>query len=164
MHAAALADIDPVTVYGLMQLRVDVFVVEQECAYPELDGRDLEPSAVQYWCTDLDGAPIATARLLTDELPDGTALLRIGRVCTRHELRGNGLVRLLIDRIVSDIGDRPSVLDAQAHLEQMYARWGYVADGPQFVEDGIPHVPMRRGERRRRIPEQDRKSSPTLCE
>ncbi|GEE03288.1 UPF0039 protein [Gordonia spumicola] len=134
-----MADLDPVTLYGILRLRVDVFVVEQECAYPELDGRDAEPATLHYWCVDESGTPIATARLLTDEFE-----LRIGRVCVHGDHRGEGVTRVLLDRIVADIGDRTSVLDAQAHLEQMYARWGYTAYGPEFVEDGIPHIPMRR--------------------
>ncbi|GAA4679321.1 GNAT family N-acetyltransferase [Gordonia humi] len=144
VHSAPLVELDPATLHGILKLRVDVFVVEQNCPYPEIDGRDAEASTVHYWCADPDGSPIATARLLVDELPDGTTQMRIGRVCTRHELRGTGLTRAILDAVVTEIGERPSVLDAQKHLESMYGRWGYVADGPEFLEDGIPHVPMRR--------------------
>ncbi|MCO0634277.1 hypothetical protein NGH33_10095 [Micrococcus yunnanensis] len=48
------------------------------------------------------------------------------------------------DQAVARIGGRPSVLDAQAHRAHWDARWGYAPDGPEFLEDGIPHVPMRR--------------------
>ena len=47
-------------------------------------------------------------------------------------------------RALAVVGDRPSVLDAQSYLAHWYARFGYEASGPEFVEDGIPHVPMRR--------------------
>lgn len=144
VHRAPLIDLDPTTLHGILKLRVDVFVVEQNCPYPEIDGRDVEPTTVHFWCADPDGAPVATARLLVDELADGRKVFRVGRVCVRHELRGTGLTRAVMDEVVAVIGDAASVLDAQAHLDSMYARWGYVVDGPRFVEDGIPHVPMRR--------------------
>ncbi|MCF8605891.1 GNAT family N-acetyltransferase [Gordonia sp. HY442] len=144
VQRAPLLDLDPTTLHGILKLRVDVFVVEQNCPYPEIDGRDVEPTTIHFWCADPDGAPVATARLLTDDLPDGRKVFHIGRVCVRHELRGTGLTQALMGEIVAEIGDAESVLDAQAHLEAMYARWGYVVDGPRFVENAIPHVPMRR--------------------
>ena len=144
VHRAPLVDLDPATLHGILKLRVDVFVVEQNCPYPEIDGRDVEASTLHFWCADLDGSPVATARLLVDELADGPRIFRVVRVCTRHELRGTGLARAVLDAVVAETGDRPSVLAAQAHLESMYAGWGFVVDGPRFVEDGIPHVPMRR--------------------
>lgn len=144
VHSASLADLDPTTLHGILKLRVDVLVVEQNCPYPDIDGRDAEPTTIHFWCADPDGFVVATARLLVDELADGTQVIRVGRVCARHELRGTGLIRAILDAVVDEIGDRPSVLDAQARLKQMYERWGYVVAGPEFVEDGIVHVPMRR--------------------
>jgi ElaA protein len=58
--------------------------------------------------------------------------------------RGTGLAERLMRDALAVIGERPSVLDAQAHLEGFYARLGYVPTGPVFDDDGIPHVPMRR--------------------
>lgn len=69
---------------------------------------------------------------------------RIGRVVTAPRARGRGLSGLLVAAVVADHGGQPLVLDAQAHLERWYARHGFTAAGPPFVEDGIPHVPMRR--------------------
>ena len=66
----ALADLDPATLYRILALRSDVFVVEQDCVYPDPDGRDLEPDARQLWI-ERDGAVVATLRLLRD--PDGRA-------------------------------------------------------------------------------------------
>lgn len=141
------ADLDATILYGLLRLRVDVFVVEQQCPYPEIDGRDLEPTTVHFWCADDDGQVLATLRLLRDGPPDGDGELRIGRVCTAPEARGAGLTTRLFAAALEEIGDRPSVLDAQSHLTGMYERFGYAADGPEFLEDGIPHTPMRRDPR-----------------
>ncbi|GAA2385348.1 GNAT family N-acetyltransferase [Gordonia cholesterolivorans] len=150
VYASTASELDPITFYGLLRLREEVFVVEQDCAYHELDGRDVEPTTLHLWCADpVDGSPVATVRVLLDPLPDGETRHRIGRACVRPELRGTGLMRALLDRAVAYIADRPSVLDAQAHLAGLYSRWGYVPDGPEFVEDGIPHVPMRRDPARR---------------
>jgi len=59
MRSAGFAELSTYELYGLCRLRVDVFVVEQQCPYPELDGRDLEPDAVHLWF-EADGEPVAT--------------------------------------------------------------------------------------------------------
>ncbi|GAB6903809.1 GNAT family N-acetyltransferase [Kineosporia succinea] len=138
LHRQTWLDLDPLTAYALMRLRVDVFVVEQECPYPELDGRDLEPGAEHVWFEDASG-PTAYLRLLKD--PDGA--LRIGRVLTRADARGRSLAGRLVSASLEN-WPGPAVLDAQAHLTGWYARFGFEADGPEYIEDGIPHVPMRR--------------------
>lgn len=145
---SSVALIDPLRLYDLLRLRVDVFVVEQECAYPELDGRDVEPDAVMLWAEE-DEQVLATVRLLVDHADDTGAAaaadaLRIGRVATATAARGRGLAADLM-RLALDRADARLVrLDAQAHLEGWYARFGFVVDGPGFLEDGIPHVPMSR--------------------
>ncbi|WP_104431637.1 GNAT family N-acetyltransferase [Kineococcus xinjiangensis] len=139
LREAPLAAMDPTTLYALLRLRVDVFVVEQECAYPELDGRDLEPDALQLWA-EAGGSVAAAARLLRDA--DGRA--RIGRVVVAPGARGAGLAGRLLRRALELAGDVDVVLDAQSHLEPFYAGHGFVVDGPEFVEDGIPHLPMLR--------------------
>jgi ElaA protein len=138
VRAAAFADLDTRTLYAILRLRVDVFVVEQACAYPELDGRDLEATTAHLWTSDGTG-PTAYLRVLRD----GDAA-RIGRVCTRADSRGTGLAAELMQAALDRFADRPVILDAQAHLARWYARFGFGVDGAEFVEDGIPHVPMRR--------------------
>jgi ElaA protein len=139
-HVAAFADLAPGTVYALLRLRSDIFVVEQSCAYPDIDGRDLEPASRHVWLTDGPGeAPIAYLRVLDD---DGTA--RIGRVCVDRAHRGAGHAGSLMAAALEIVGRRPAVLDAQTYATSVYERAGFVADGPEYVEDGIPHVPMRR--------------------
>jgi ElaA protein len=139
-RTSSVALIDPLRLYDVLRLRVDVFVVEQECAYPELDGRDVEPDAVVLWAEE-DDRVLATVRLLVDHADDG---MRIGRVATAPQARGRGLAADLM-RLAIDRADGSLVrLDAQAHLEGWYARFGFAVDGPEFLEDGIPHVPMTR--------------------
>jgi ElaA protein len=138
-HVAAFAELDAHTLYALLKLRVDVFVVEQESAYPELDGRDLDPGTRHVWLPDDSGAPVAYLRIV--EEPGGA---RIGRVTTAPHARGGGLARRLMDTALRVIGDRPVRLDAQTYASGFYAGYGFTPDGPEFVEDGIPHVPMSR--------------------
>jgi ElaA protein len=139
---AAAADLDPVTLYRILELRVAVFVVEQRAAYPDLDGRDVEPDAELLWAEE-DGVVLATARILHD--PDA---LRIGRVATAPAARSRGvasaLMRLAVARCSELAPALPIVLDAQEHLAHWYARFGFAVSGAGFVEDDIPHVPMTR--------------------
>lgn len=139
LRRARFAELTPFEVYGLCRLRVDVFVVEQECPYPELDGRDVEPATEHLWFEDGDGTVAATIRVLDD---GGTRA--IGRVATAAGYRGRGLAAQLLHEGIALCGDAPITLGAQAHLEDWYARFGFRRSGPGYVEDGIPHVPMRR--------------------
>ena len=140
VNDALLTELDARTLHDILRLRIDVFVVEQACAYPELDGRDAEPDARQLWIAGDDGAMLATLRLLTDA--DGSA--RIGRVATAVSARGAGLAALLMDRALQLSAGRAAVLDAQGYLQGWYARFGFEVSGAHYVEDGIAHVPMRR--------------------
>ena len=141
VRSAPFADLDPLTAYGLWALRSEVFVVEQDCPYPDLDGRDLAPRTRHLWI-DRAGAPVATLRVLDDEADGGA--LRIGRVATARAWRGRGLAARLVTAVLDGAGERDVVLDAQSHLVDWYAVLGFVPDGPGFLDDGIPHTPMRR--------------------
>ncbi|MBO0839905.1 MAG: GNAT family N-acetyltransferase [Sciscionella sp.] len=139
LHRAWAADLTPTQLYAMLALRAEVFVVEQDSPYQDLDGRDLDPTTRHFWVSSDDG-PAAYLRLV--ELPDGA--LRIGRVCVAKRARGTGLARRLIEAALADVGDGECVLHAQAHLIGMYRAFGFSVDGEQYVEDGIAHVPMRR--------------------
>ena len=139
LRLASFADLDAPTLYAILRLRSEVFVVEQNCVYLDPDGRDAEPGTRHIWI-ERAGAIRAYLRILDDgRLP------RIGRVVTAPDARGSGLAGTLVAEALKVIGDRPSVLDAQAHLKNFYAKFGYEQTGPEFVEDGIPHIPMRKG-------------------
>lgn len=156
-------DLDAATLYDLLTLRIEVFVVEQACPYPDLDGSDLLAQTRHFWLEEKSGEVIATLRLieggptegggieggLIDEAPiegnpRGRRQFRIGRVCTRAAARGHGYATRLLQAALADVGADPCALNAQTYLIDMYARHGFVVDGDEFCEDGIPHVPMRR--------------------
>lgn len=131
-------DLDARTAYDVWRLRQQVFVVEQASPYPDLDGRDLEPTTRHMLLTD-EGALVGYLRLLDD----GDAA-RIGRVVVARSARGRGLADALMGAALKETGDRSVRLDAQVALTGWYARYGFAVTGPEFDEDGVRHAPMAR--------------------
>jgi ElaA protein len=145
VRVAAVGELDVRTSYLLWQLRESVFVVEQQCPYPELDGRDLEPTTRHVWVAVVgpDGEqPVAYLRVLDDG-----DVFRVGRVLVAAAHRGGGLAGVLMSRAHELCAGRPVVLDAQSYLVDFYTGLGYQVTGPEFLDDGIPHLPMRRAVR-----------------
>lgn len=142
LHRRLAADLSTAMVYALLQLRVEVFVVEQACPYQELDGQDLYRTTRHYWLAPRGEMerPQATLRLV--EPLDGQ--FRISRVCVVQQARGQGLVRRLLEAALAEVGDAPCVLDAQRHCIELYRAYGFVVEGAEFTEYGLVHVPMRR--------------------
>jgi ElaA protein len=131
-------ELDALTAYDVWRLRQQVFVVEQQSPYPDLDGRDGEPGT-RHLLSEADGTVLAYARVLDDG-----EWARIGRVLVAPEARGRGLAAELVRTALEVIGDREVRLDAQTGLRDWYASYGFVATGPDFDDDGVIHVPMRR--------------------
>ena len=130
--------LDARTAYDVWRLRQDVFVVEQACAYPDLDGRDVEPGTRHVLLRD-EQSVLGYARVLDDG-----DVWRIGRVVLAAAVRGRGLADALIGTALQVCPGRDVVLDAQSPLRDWYAGFGFAVSGPEFLEDGIPHLPMRR--------------------
>ena len=137
LRIAAFAELDAGTLYELLKLRAEVFVVEQECAYPDLDGRDDEPATRHVLLRDDDDL-LGYARVLEDG-----EVWRIGRVVLARDARGRGLADPLMHTALQVAKGRDVVLDAQTPLASWYATHGFEVDGAEFLEDGIPHLPMR---------------------
>ncbi|MHA7881079.1 MAG: GNAT family N-acetyltransferase [Saccharospirillum sp.] len=139
----AFDQLDTQTLYRLLQLRTQVFVVEQNCPYQDLDGRDFE---AWHLLGFQQGELVALARLLPPQGPNGA--VSIGRVITAATVRGQGLGDVLMRRAVQETERRfPQQaihLSAQAHLVSFYARFGFVAQGSNYLEDGIEHCLMIR--------------------
>lgn len=132
--------------YELWRLRQQVFVVEQASPYPDLDGRDLEPTTRHLLVhdDDADGEAGGPALVGCLRLLDDGDCLRIGRVVVTPAARGAGLGRVLMDEAMRLCGDREVRLDAQTGLRAFYSSYGFEVTGPEFDEDGVMHVPMRR--------------------
>ena len=142
------SDVDglgPRTAYDVWRLRQQVFVVEQDCPYPDLDGRDLEPSTRHVVLLDGDDGDDGDSRVVgTLRVLDDGDWARIGRVVVAPSARGRGLAALLMDEAMGLCGDREVRLDAQTGLTAFYEGYGFEVTGPEFDEDGVMHVPMRR--------------------
>jgi ElaA protein len=125
--------------YAVLELRAAVFVVEQACAYLDPDGRDLEATTEHLWIDGPGGDMAAYLRVLLE--PDGTR--RIGRVVTAIGRRDERLASRLLEAALEGV-EGAVVLSAQSHHTSLYERHGFQPDGPEFLDDGIPHTPMRR--------------------
>jgi len=133
----------PRRLYGLLQLRQDVFVIEQDCLYPDLDGKDLES---RHLVGEVEGQVVATARLL----PPGISYeqVSLGRVVVHPSYRGTGLGKVLLEKTVAGafkfFGPVDIRISAQCYLEKYYREFGFEVIGASYLEDGIPHYPMLR--------------------
>jgi ElaA protein len=138
VRVLAFDDLGARTAYDVWRLRQQVFVVEQRSPYPDLDGRDHEPTT-RHLLVERDGRLVAYARVLDDG-----EWARIGRVLVATNARGRGLADELVRAALTEIGDREVRLDAQTGLRDWYASYGFEVTGPEFDEDGVSHVPMAR--------------------
>ena len=127
--------------YDVMQLRSEVFVVEQHCVFQEVDGAD--PLAM-HLLGRLNGQLVAYARCFPAGVKFSEASM--GRVVTRRQSRGSGLGDLLIRQTLSSVsslwGTQAIRIGAQAHLSRFYSRHGFVDVGVSYIEDGINHLEM----------------------
>jgi len=142
ISASPFAALGPLTAYGLWKLRQDVFVVEQQCSYRDLDGHDLLTDTRHVVLEDEHGVVLGCARVVSDAR-DGQSTWRIGRVALHPTVRGQGWADRLLETALTVTPDRDVVLDAQAPLVGWYESHGFAVSGPEFLDDGIPHVPMR---------------------
>ncbi len=113
-------------------------MVEQKCAYQELDGLDLRADTTHLWVEDAHGIA-GYLRLLTED-----DRIRIGRVLTRADCRRTGVSTTLMNLALRATHPATTLLSAQSYLTNFYSSFGYEVSGQEFVEDGIPHVPMQR--------------------
>jgi ElaA protein len=144
IHIRHFKELDALTWHDIAALRSEVFVVEQDCVYQDLDGKD--PDAFHlYW---YEGKLLlATLRILKkgDGYPDAVA---IGRVVSDPANRGQGIGHIImkaaLDFIASKYPEEDIRLSAQTHLSAYYEAHGFKISGEGYLEDGIPHVPMLR--------------------
>ncbi|MEN5242351.1 MULTISPECIES: GNAT family N-acetyltransferase [Pseudomonas] len=138
-------DLGKEQLYALLKLRSDVFVVEQKCAYPDLDGQDLEGDTHHLMGWE-DDQLMAYLRLLDPESQGGDVV--IGRVVTAPAGRGKGLGHAMMEQALKQAEKHwpqvPIYLSAQAHLQGYYGKYGFEVAGDEYLEDGIPHIGMRR--------------------
>jgi ElaA protein len=138
IHTARLDELTPRTLLGILALRQAVFVVEQNCVYPDIDAGDEDAATRQLWIEDADGVVVSTLRLMSDAKGGH----RIGRVATYAGSRGRGYSSALMRRAI-EVAGPPIVLSAQSYLVGWYRTFGFEERGERWIEDGIEHAPMR---------------------
>ena len=126
--------------HDIIQLRLAVFVVEQDCVYQDLDGKDR--TALHIIGKNEEDAIVATARILHEN----SKKVIIGRVVVEKNFRKYGLGKELMKQSISDIirlyGNIQINVAAQKYLLNFYSSLGFVSSGKEYLEDGIPHVEM----------------------
>ncbi len=129
--------------YDVLQLRSEVFVVEQNCVFQDIDGYDVQAMHVLGYVGE---QLVAYARCFNAGVKFAEA--SIGRVITHSSVRGMGagpaLVQRAIDCVQHTWGTQPIRIGAQAHLDNFYGKLGFVKTGALYFEDGIPHTEMLR--------------------
>lgn len=137
-------DLTTEELYDLLRLRVDVFVVEQACPYPELDGRDTHEATLHVAAWTENHTPVAYLRILAPGVsyPD----VSLGRVVVAKAFRGQGLSHCLIKHAVGVIQERwpghSITISAQEHLKSFYQSHGFIPVSDIYLEDDIPHMIM----------------------
>ena len=128
--------------YEILALRAEVFVVEQNCPYQDLDGKDKKAIHVLGM---QNNNIVAYARILENGMVYKN-YSAIGRIVTHNSIRGKGygdhLVRSAIEATKASYPSTPIKISAQAHLEKFYNGLGFIFTGEAYLEDNIPHIGM----------------------
>ncbi len=136
------AELNSLQLYNIMQLRSEVFVVEQNCVYQDADGKDTK--SLHLMGTNDNNELIAYSRIV----PPGVSFkeVSIGRVVTSPKVRRTGagkqLMKHSLEKIKEIYGNVPVRIGAQCYLKQFYTDLGFNAEGEEFLEDNIPHIEM----------------------
>ncbi|MEG0077188.1 GNAT family N-acetyltransferase [Anaerorhabdus sp.] len=132
-------ELDINELYEILKLRVDVFVVEQNCAYPEVDGKDL--SSYHVYLKDEEGIQ-AYLRVLDKGVSYDD--VSIGRVISKKRRSGLGtqLIQAGIDVAKNKLDAKKIKIEAQTYAKTFYENVGFVQSSEEFLEDGIPHIEM----------------------
>jgi len=138
------SELDTQTLYTLLQLRVDVFVVEQNCPYPELDDKDLHPETRHILLKKGDKV-IAYSRILAPNV-SFVGFPGIGRVCVSQTARRLGLGKILVEKTLAETAalwpHTDIHISAQCYLQRFYQELGFNAASEPYLEDDIPHLKM----------------------
>lgn len=132
------------SLYKILRLRSEVFVVEQNCVYQDIDTKDQKAI---HLTGSLDGSLVAYCRLFRPG--DYFEEASIGRVVTSPRYRNRGVGNILLEKAIGELesrlGETPITISAQLYLKQFYEKYGFVQISEMYLEDDISHIRMRRG-------------------
>lgn len=130
----------PLELYQLIQLRIDVFIVEQTCLYQELDNKDQQANHLLLYENE---NLVGSARLLFDIEKNANSF---GRLATARSVRGQGLGKAMMQEIMRYFQkhhpDDAIKISAQCYLKTFYQHFGFIPKGEPYKEDGLPHILM----------------------
>lgn len=135
--------LSPHELYAILQLRNEVFAIEQNCVYPDMDNKDQPAYHLMGWKND---KLIAYTRII----PPGVAYAEpsIGRVVTSPSARGEGIGKQLMEKSLEHLhhiyGSTPVKIGAQLYLKKFYTNFSFLPAGDVYLEDGIEHIEMVR--------------------
>ena len=139
----AFEELSVAELYAVLQLRAEVFVVEQVCVFQDIDGADAQ---AMHLVGTLQGVLVAYARCFV--AGEKFAEASIGRIVTRSSLRGSGAGHALVEKAIFCLFQRSGAqairIGAQAQLASFYGQHGFEKSGSPYMEDGIPHIEMLR--------------------
>ncbi|MEP6700467.1 MAG: GNAT family N-acetyltransferase, partial [Bacteroidota bacterium] len=134
-------DLSPLELYAIMQLRNEVFVIEQNCIYQDADNKDKSCYHYMGW---REHTLIAYTRILPPGLSYADS--SIGRVVTSRSARGSGIGRQVMEKSIEQIiklfGNAPIKIGAQLYLLNFYSSLGFQQSSDIYLEDGIEHIEM----------------------
>ncbi len=139
------SDLSVTALQHIYAARQAVFILEQQCFYQDVDGLDELAWHLAAW-SPTQSLPLAYARLFPPgvKYPEAS----IGRVLTTEVVRGQGWGKVLVEHALAQsdaLFDGSALsISAQAHLERFYGGFGFQSAGQPYMEDGIPHIEMRR--------------------
>lgn len=136
-------ELEPAELYKIIRLRIEVFIIEQNCIFQDLDEKDTKCYHLMAWDQD---KLAAYTRLVPPGISYETA--SIGRVVTDSHYRKSGLGRDLMKRSISAVfdiwGEQDITIGAQKYLTTFYTSLGFVQVGDIYLEDDIEHIKMIR--------------------
>ena len=133
-------ELNKAELYQIVQLRIAVFIVEQDCPYPDLD--DMDQDAQHLWIEDA-GEIVCYLRVN----PAGSRFSEpsLGRIVTKKSHRNRGLAEKLIKKAIDLVCEKESRairISAQCYLEKYYEKFGFIKASEEYLEDNIPHIEM----------------------
>ena len=137
-------ELNKAELYQIIQLRIAVFIVEQDCPYPDLD--DMDQDAQHLWIEDA-GKIVCYLRI--NSAGSRFDEPSLGRIVTKKTHRNHGLAEKLIKKAIDLVCEKESKairISAQCYLEKYYEKFGFIKASEEYLEDDIPHIEMLRTE------------------
>jgi ElaA protein len=135
-------DLSLVQLQAMFALRQDVFIIEQDCPYPDIDGKDQQAFHLLAW---LDNQLVATLRVF-ESYHQYQNMASIGRICTHQSIRKDGVGRVLVAKAIEFIEEnypnKSIQIGAQHYLKGFYEEFGFKRISDIYLEDGIEHILM----------------------